>query len=147
MKKQKLMKIALLALPLLVVLVASDSSSVTVFDGENIAYFSWHQMVSKSSLGWCAPVAVMLNYGVFALAVVNGLFGKAWGVKGIFGISFAAACIAALPIVMQSDIKIVPNVMGVIFLGAESLVAYVAMKKPEIAAEEAKPVGKRLGKH
>lgn len=143
MKKQNLMKIALLVLPLLVVLVASGPSGVTVFDGENTAYYSWHQLVVKSSLGWCAPVAMLLNYCVFALAVVYGLLGKTWSVKGIFGISFAAACIAALPIVVQSDIKVVPNVMGVIFLGAESMAAYLVMKKAA-AEKEAKPRGKRL---
>lgn len=145
MKKQKWMKLVLLALPLLVVLVASGPSGVTVFDGENMAYYSWHQLVPKSDLGWCAPMAVVMNYAVFALAVLYFLKKKSWCLTGIFYIAFAAACVAVLPIVVQSDIKVVPNVMGVIFLGAESLMAYWMTKASE--GKEAKPNGKRLEKH
>ena len=48
MKKPALTTILLLAFPLLTVLLASGPASVTVFDGVNTAYYSWHQVVEKT---------------------------------------------------------------------------------------------------
>ncbi len=144
MKKTTLLIAALLILPLLMVAVASGPAGVMVFDGENIAYYSWHQVVEKSTLGWCAPMAVVMNYVVFVLAMVYVLKKKSWCLTGIFYIAFAAGCVAVLPIVVQSDIKVVPNVAGVILLMAESLVAKVMMrKKPEEPAKNGKRLDRR----
>ena len=144
MKKDKWMKIALLLLPLLTVAVASAAASVTVFDGVNTAYYSWHQVVDQSSFGWCAPVAVVMNYVVFVLAMVYFLKKKDWCLTGIFYIAFAAACVAVLPIVIPGDVKVIPNVMGVIFLMAESLLAKVMMKKqPETPVKNGRRLANR----
>lgn len=142
MKKPALTTILLLAFPLLMVLLASGPAGVTVFDGVNTAYYSWHQVVEKSSMGWCAPMAVVMNYAVFALAVFYLLRKKTWCLKAVFILSFIASCVAALPIVVQSDVKVVPNAFGMILLMAESGVAYVLTKKTEAQTE--KPKGKRL---
>ena len=145
MNKKSLMKTALIVLPLLVVFVASGPSAVIVFDGQDTSYYSWYQMVSGSSVGWCAPAAAMLNYISFALAVIYCLRKKEWSIKSVFVVSMAAACFAALPVVVQSDVKVVPNVMGMIFLGAHAMVAY--MERKAIEAEEAKKLkGKKLKK-
>lgn len=142
MKKPALTTILLLAFPLLTVLLASGPAGVTVFDGVNTAYYSWHQVVEKAAMGWCAPMAVVMNYAVFALAVFYLLRKKAWCLKAVFILSFLAACVAALPIVIQSDVKVVPNAFGMILLMAESGVAYMLTKKAETKTE--KPKGKRL---
>ena len=141
MKKEKWMKIALLMLPLLMVAVASGPAGVTVFDGTNTAYYSWHQVVEKASFGWCAPVAVVMNYVVFVLAMIFFLKKKNWCLTGIFYLAFAAACVAVLPIVIQSDVKVIPNVVGVILLLGETLLAKLMLKKPQ---EEPAKKGKRL---
>lgn len=145
MKKPAFTTILLLAFPLLMVLLASGPAGVTVFDGANTAYYSWHQVVEKSAMGWCAPMAVVMNYAVFGLVVFYLLRKKSWCLKAVFILSFVAACVAALPIVIQSDVKVIPNVFGVILLMAESLVANVLSKKTETQPE--KPKGKRLARH
>lgn len=128
MKKQTLTIVSLLVLPLLVVLIASSPSGVTVFDGQTTTVMSWLQTVPESPWGWCAPVAALMNYVLFALAVVYAVSKKAFCLKGIFWIALAAACVAAIPIVVQSDLKIVPNVFGVILLCAQSIAARMAQK-------------------
>lgn len=144
MKKQTMMKLVLAVLPLLTVAVTAGPGSVTVFDGETTSYYSWLQMVPESLWGWCAPVAALMNHAVFALAVIYGLSGKRWCLRGIGGLAFAAACVAVLPIVIQSEIKIVPNVFGVILLIAEWGAAYLIRKS--VAGENA-PKGKHLEQH
>ncbi len=143
MKKQKVQKIALLAMPLLVVLVATSPTGVTVFDGVSVTHMSWLQAIPESTLGWCAPVAALLNYVLFGLAVGYALFNKEFCVKGIFVISLAAACIAVLPIISQGEMKIIPNAFGVIFLGIQTLLARAVANG--IAAQNGKtPKGRTL---
>ena len=131
----------LLILPLLTVLVVSNPSSVTIFDGENTWYLSWMTVVSDSAWGWCAPVAGLANYLLFGLAVLYLVTKKHTWLKAIFGVGFAAVCIAVLPIIAQAEVKIVPNVLGVLLLAAETLMAYVIMKRP---AEGTQKKGQRL---
>ncbi len=144
MKNLKAYIAVLLVLPLLMVLVAANPSGVTVFDGETTRYLSWFQTVPESIWGWCAPVAGLLNYLLFGLAVIYGLNKKSWCLQAIMGIAFVASCVAALPVVAQSDIKIVPNVMGILLLVAESFVAYAVKKEQDKAVQAAKPKGKSL---
>ena len=145
MKKMNVTTMALLALPLMMVFVASNPSGVMVFDGTNVTMLSWFQMVPEAAFGWCAPAAGLLNYVIFGMAGIYAVLKKDWCLKGIFGIALAAVCIAVLPIVARPEIKIVPSVLGAILLSVESGVAYAAMKKAEPAKEEKKN-GKRLKK-
>lgn len=143
MKKRTVMCVLLLVLPLAMVFVAFNPSSVLVFDGETVQTVSYLQTVPESIWGWCAPVAALLNYVLFGLAVIYAVAKKDWCLKCIFGIALAACCIVVLPIVIQSEIKIIPNVMGAVLLGADCLAARVAMKMP--ANEKgAEPTGERL---
>ncbi len=146
MKKLKVSVAVLIVLPLFMVLVAANPSGVTVFDGEITRYVSWLQTVPEAPWGWCAPVAALMNYVLFALAVIYGLWKKDWCLQLMMGIAFAASCVAALPVVAQSDIKIVPNVMGILLLAAEGFAAYALKKEQEKAAQVQKPKGKALKK-
>ena len=127
MKKQTIQKILLLVMPLLVVLIASNPTGVMIFDGETVSYATWLETVPESNLGWCAPVAALLNYLLFGLAVVYALSAKKFCLKGIFLIALAAVCTAVLPIVVQSDLKIVPNAFGSICLGIQAIAARVIL--------------------
>ena len=147
MKKSTVTILLLLALPLAVVAVTFGSSGATMYDGETVQQISWFQTVPEAAYGWCLPVAAILNYIVFALAVVYGLGKKQWCLKGIFWFSFAALCLASLPIVAQTEIKIVPNVLGLLLLGAESLASHFVRKNPALASKNAEPQGKRLERH
>ena len=135
----------LLAFPLLTVLVVSNPTSVTVFDGENTWYLSWMTLLSDSAWGWCAPVAGIANYLLFGLAVLYLVTKKQSWLKAIFFVGFAAVCIAVLPIVVQSEVKIVPNVLGVLLIAAEAVAAYLTGNRKQ-EQNEAKPKGKRLEK-
>ena len=143
MKKINKMKAALVLLPLMMVFVASNPSGVMVFDGVTVSYVSWFQTVPESPYGWCAPVAGLVNYVLFGMAILCAVTKKKWCLQGVFGLALGAACIAVLPIIAQPEIKIVPNVMGAILLAAESAIAYMGLKKQEETPEK-KYKGKRL---
>ena len=128
MKKHMIWKVILLVLPLVVVLIASNPASVMIFDGETLTYTSWMLATSESAVGLCAPVAALINYALFALAVFYALREKDGCLKAMSILALAAACIAVLPIMVQSEPKIVPNVFGAIALGTEGIVARIVLK-------------------
>ena len=99
-----------------------------MFDGEEVTYYPWIQPLSESAVGWCAPVAALMNYVLFALAVVYGLKKKEWSVKGIRNIALIAGTLAVLPNLIRSDVMVVPNVFGAITLFADALVAHILVK-------------------
>ena len=143
MKKQMIWKIILLVLPLVVVMIASNPTSIMVYDGETLTYTSWLETVPNSNVGWCAPAAVLMNYGLFALAVFYALREKEGCLKAMSLLALAAACLAVMPIMVQSDLKIVPNVFGAIVLGAEGIVARV-VRNTSAGKEKEKSVGSRI---
>lgn len=145
MKKKAILTRLMYVLPLLVVFVALSPSGVTVFDGENTVSYTWFQPVTNSSVGWCATVSGLLNYVLFALAVVYGLTKKTWCVRGIRNVAFVAGCIAAAPNLVRADIMVLPNVFGALLLLADAAVAFTILKDP-LAEETARLPGKQLKK-
>ncbi len=143
MKKSTLLRAALVILPLLVVSVAVGPNAATVINAGTADMTTWFQIIPESGWGWCLPVAGLMNYVLFALAVGYLLLKKHWCVRWIRGIAFAALCLAALPIVIQSDVKIIPNVLGLLLLAGDYFVAHVIVKV-QMTATEAAPKGKRL---
>ena len=139
MNKNKLLRVALVLLPLLVVLVVIDPASVTVIGEQEVNYVSFMHPVEESSVGWCAPVAALLNYVLFGMAVLHLLTGKEVWLKGIFGLAFAAATIAALPVIVNTVPKVVPSVLAAILLGTHCIVAKVLLR-PEQQKQETKVV-------
>lgn len=144
MNKTKALRIALILLPLLVVGIAVSPTAVTVIDGETLYTTSFMDPVEGSNGGWCAPVAALLNYGIFALAVLYCVTGKEFCLKGIFGVAFAAMFLAALPIVMEGTPKVIPNVLAAILFGVQCLLARVLQKTPAVQPASR---GERLNKH
>ena len=143
MKKNVITKLLLYVLPLLVIVIAVDPASVLVYDGVTTTYYSWMQPVSGTMTGWCAPVAVLLNYVLFALAVIQGLTKKQWCVKAIRNVAAAAGCIAVLPNLVRTGTLIIPNVFGGILLLADAVAAHLLLKNP-VDEKSAKKAGKRL---
>jgi len=140
MNKRKILVALLFVLPLLVVLVANSPAGVMVFDGEVTTYYPWMHLVSESNVGWCAPTAILLNYAVFALAVIYGLMKKEWCVKSIRNIAAIAGFLAVLPNLIQSDVMVIPNVFGAIALFADAVAA-------ELLLRETASVQKKAGGH
>ena len=142
MQKRKFLIALLFVMPLLTVLVANNPSGVMVFDGETANYYPWLYLVSGSSVGWCAPLAAVLNYAVFALAVFYGLMKKDWSLKAIRNIAAGAGFLAVLPNLIQSDVMVVPNVFGAIALFADAVAAEMLLR--EINAAKKVHVPNRL---
>ena len=143
MKKIQITKMLLFILPLLVVAIAVSPSSVLVYDGQTTEYYSWMQPVSGTVTGWCAPVAALLNYVLFALAVVYGFMKKQWAIKVIRNVAAVAGCIAVLPNLIRTGTLVVPSVFGGVFLLVDAVVAHLLLKNP-VEAKADKKAGKRL---
>lgn len=146
MKKETALLIALLLLPLLAVGIAVSPASVTVIQDQTLTTMSFAQTVDGSAFGWCAPVALLMTYGIFASAVIYALTKKPFWLKAIRAVSFLAMFLAVLPIIVQDEIRIIPNVMVGIALGAQWAAAHFAIKKSG-KQEEKKPAGNRLPNH
>lgn len=141
MNKTKALRIALILLPLMVTAIAVSPTSVTVIDIEGVSTTSFVDPIEESMVGWCAPVAALLNYGIFALAVLHCITRKEIWLKGIFGVSFAAMLLTALPVVVEGTPKVVPNVLVIILFAVQCLLVHI-LRKGASAPETAK--GKRL---
>lgn len=141
------MMTALFLLPLAMAVLASNPSAVVVFDTQTLSKISYFQTVPGTIHGWCAPVAAMMNYLVFAFVVAYGLLKKKWMLKTVLGLSLTAGCLALLPTLIQSTTKIIPNVFGGIFLLTESLLAYLLLKQNPQAAKKTMSKGPRLDAH
>ena len=146
MKKTGFIKLLLAIIPLMTVFVTSSPDGVMFFDGTAVTYSNWLQPAIQSGMAWCAPVASVLNYLVFGLAVIYLVTKKSKSVKAIFYLALVATCIASLPVVSSGDVKIVPNVLGIILLGVECIIAAVLNKKEQDSQDNA-PKGERLARH
>lgn len=146
MKKNKTMYIALLLIPMIVVGIAVSPNSVVISDGENAYTTSFAVIIEDSNVGWCAPVAVILDYFVFAMAVIFGLHKKDFWLKGILGLSFTAMILTVTPVLAKGDLLIVPNVFVAILLGAECIGAYLLLHRPAEDKQDKKQ-GERLKAH
>ena len=131
MKKTGFTKLLLVIFPLMTVFVTSSPDGVMFFDGTAVTYSSWLQPAVQSGMAWCAPVAALLNYLVFGLAVIYLVTKKSWSVNASFYLALIATCIASVPVVTPGAVKIVPNVLGIILLGVQTVTAAVLNKKEQ----------------
>lgn len=143
MKKKTLVKCLLILLPVLAVGLATTTDSVIVFDSQSgvTEYYSYFASEPATEVQMLLPLAGILS-------LVSGVFGavylakkKDWSLTAIVWTSLIAACAAAVPTVMQGDVKVVANVGLPIFMVANWLVASYIQKHPD-KTEEKK--GKKL---
>ncbi|MEE1037227.1 MAG: hypothetical protein U0L15_08935 [Oscillospiraceae bacterium] len=140
MKKQVIMKILLILLPILAVGLATTVDSVLVFDPQagTMDYYSYFTPLDVEGFQVITPLAAILSAVSGLLTAVYMAAKKEWCLKGIVGVSFCAATLAVLPILFAADVKIVPNVGLPILMISHCLLAYFMVKKP--AKEEAPKV-------
>lgn len=143
MKKNAFLNVLLFVLPLLVVFVASSASGLLVYDGENTTQSTWFYLVETSPVGWCAALAGLLNYVLFALAVIQKFVKKSWCVKGIRNIACIAGSLVVLPNMVSADVMVLPNVFGALFLFADAIAAHFVLKS-HTEKKDKNPNGKRL---
>lgn len=144
MKKNTILNLLVLALPLAVVAIAISPNSVTVIRGmEAPAYTTFAEAITGSIVGWCPPVTLLMTYALFGMAVLHMVIKKPLWMKLIRGASFVAACLAACPIMVPSEVRVIPNVFAGILLLVLWGVACFATSEKEQQKDEA-PKGQRL---
>lgn len=133
MKKQIIMKSILILLPILAVGLATTADSVTVFDSATgkLEYFSYFDLLPYGALQLITPLAAGLSIltGILAAVYLGKKSQKC--LKGVMILSMAAAIVAVVPILLPSDVKIVPNVGLPIFMLLEYAAAYYQQKQTE----------------
>lgn len=133
MKKQALMKSLLILLPILAVGLATTADSVMVFDPASgiTEYYSYFELLPHGVFQLITPLAAVLCLvaGILAAVYLGKKSQKC--LKGVMLLSMAAAIVAALPILLSSDVKIVPNVGLPIFMLLEYAAAYYQQKQTE----------------
>ena len=133
MKKETLMKILLILLPILAVGLATTVDSVLVYDTQlgTTEYYSYFDLLPVGTFQLITPLAAVLS-GVSGLLAAAFVAVKKQGLlKAVVGTSFCAATLAGLPTMLSTDIKIIPNVGLPLFMVAELFLAYYMLKKPQ----------------
>lgn len=145
MKKQTVILIALILIPLIAVAIAVSPASVMVVRDQEALSMSFAQILEDVPFGWCAPVALILTYVLFAAVVIYALNKKQFVLKLIRGIAFTAMFLVGLPIIARGDVLIVPNAFVGLLLAAQWGLSHYALKHMDQKKED-KPAGKRLNR-
>ena len=145
-KKQTLILIALILIPLIAVAIAISPSSVMVFQNQTLTTMSFAEPLEGVDFGWCAPVALILTYVLFAAVVIYALTKKQPVLRIVRGVGFVAMSLIALPIIARSEVLIVPNAFVGMLLAAHWLISHFTLRSMNPKQEE-KPKGKRLKAH
>ena len=146
MKKQTLILIALILIPLIAVAIAISPGSVMVFQNQTLTTISFAEPLEGVDFGWCAPVALILTYVLFAAVVIYALTKKQPVLRIVRGVGFVAMTLVALPIIVRSEVLIVPNAFVGMLLAAHWLISHFTLRSMNPKQEE-KPKGKRLKAH
>ena len=141
MKKETLMKILLILLPVLAVGLATTMNSVTVFDPQTgvTSYYSYFDLIPVKNQQIVPALAAVLALGSGILAAVYLGKKKVGCLKASGYIAFASAIVACIPILIRGEEVVVPNVGLPIFMLVQLLVARYAEKMPEEKAEKKAP--------
>ena len=145
MKKQALLKAALLLLPALAVGLATTGDSVMVFDTltGTTEYFSYFDILPYGPYQTITPLAALLTVVTGILAAIYLAAKKEKLLKAIMIIAMAASIVAVVPILMSGDVKIVPNVALPLFMLLEYSAAYYHIKQEKPEKHQEKLSGRR----
>ncbi len=143
MKKETLVLMTLILIPLIAVGIAISPDSVMVIQDQTMTTMSFAQPYEGADFGWCAPVALILTYVLFAAVVIYAITKKQLLLKIVRGIAFVGMSLVALPIIAKSEILIVPNAFVGLLLAAQWVISHFALRSMNPKKEE-KPKGKRL---
>ena len=145
MKKQTMILVAMILIPLIAVAIAISPDSVMVFENQTMTTISFAEPYEGANFGWCAPVALIMIYALFATVVIYALTKKQNILKIVRGIGFVGMSLVALPILAQGEVLIVPNVFVGMLLIAHWLISHFTLKNVNMnTKKEEEPKGKRL---
>jgi len=149
MKKNKLLNVLLILLPVMAIALAFTVDSVTVFDPvtgttEHYSYFS---LIPRTSMAILPPMAALLCVAAEVLAVIVVVKKKTGCGRWLKWVSFAAAMVAVTPILLRGEeLLVVPNVLLPILMLAEYVILYFKAKTQTAEQTGKKPKsGPRLG--
>lgn len=130
MKKQTLMKIFLVLMPVLAVGLATTKDSVLVYHPTwcMMQAYSYFDLLPVGVLQSVTPLAAVLCVLVGGFAIGFVITGKKWCINAVKIIAFSAACLAVLPVLLPSDTKVLPNVGVPIFMMVEFVLAHIMGK-------------------
>lgn len=142
MDKKKIKRIALVLLPLIAMVIAGMSTSVTVYVPDaDVAYCSFFTYIEDVPVSICMPFAAIFGAVGFGMSLIYLARKTAFWVKGLMICSMVSASLAVLPLVMRSEVYLIPNMWFPILMLVVCILAYYTAKEPQ---EEKKPEGKRL---
>ena len=146
MNKQKILKLLLIALPVMAVALATTVDSVMVFDSTSgsVQYYSYFSLIPGLQFQMVIPLAAMLCIVTTVLAVACVALKRQTLAASVKWTAFAAATAAVLPVVLRGETVVVPNVLLLVLMAAEFAVAFFLGKAG--AEKPAGKQGKRLEK-
>ena len=134
MKKTTFQKLFLILLPIMAVILATTGDSVMVFDKASSAtvYGSYFSLIPEAgNTAILPPLAAMTALASVVLAIVYVASGKRGSVNALRWTSAASTCAAALPVVMQGEVLVIPHVMLPILMAALFLLSLTCGKQAE----------------
>lgn len=147
MKKKMILPIALVALPVVAMMAAFAPDAVRyIYSDGTLVQMPFLGMPEGVNTALCMPAAVIAVGICIFFAMAYAFSGKPVWLKGIPGCAFAAALLAVVPYLIQSENRAFPSVVVPIAMMLEWLVAYVLGKDVETAPAQ-KEKGRRLGKN
>lgn len=144
MKMNKLMKTALILLPILSLMAAGTANSVTIYttDAQTTAYCSYFTLVEDLSFSISLPLAALMCGITLTLSSFAVFAKKEKLLKPISVVSFIAMSLAVVPVLVKRDssVVVVPNMVVPIAMGITSLLACMTGYK----RQNTQPEGVRL---
>lgn len=136
MKKETMLKIALILLPVLAIGLATTVDSVTVFDTRTGAasYGSYFSLLPVGEKQMFAPLAGLLCMLVLVLAFICVVFRKTNLTAAVKWLAFGAMFFAACPIILRGEVLVVPHVGVPVFMGLEWVAAHMLAPKQKQGA-------------
>ena len=138
MKKETILKVMLILLPVLALGLATTQDSVSVFDTRlgTTVYGSYFTLLPVGAMQMCAPVAGLLCAVTLIFSILFVIRKKPGLVSSVKWLAFAAALAAVIPVILRGDVLVVPHVGVPIFMCLEWAAAY--MLAPKNSKEPAK---------
>ena len=144
MDKKKIKPIALLVMMLIAMVLAGTATSVTVYapDAE-VAYCSFYTYIEDVPISGCLTFSALFGAVGFGMALIYLVRKTVFWLKGLTVCSLAAATLSVLPLIMRSEVFLIPNLWIPILMLVVSVMSFYMAKEPQ---EEEKSKGKRLEK-
>jgi len=144
MKKKTIFNCFLALIPVAAFFMATTGDSVAVYDiaAQEVYKLSYFAPVVGASYAFLTPLAGWLTVVTAVLALVMILGKKAGCLPWLKWLSLVAACVAVAPMLLQGNMRVVPNFFLPLLMMVEYLLCMFAGKADRVAPE--KTEGRRL---